>query len=140
MEEATAAPDLLAPAPEHPEPESEPGSPLAPWCPTQDDVLAQQDTAYLRRIFPTISDEFVTQAIREGDGDPAAAIAWATAISDADRVLGVLASAFPAATPGEVKEATMGANGNATAAYVLLSRKYESAWDPEQFRLTSQTA
>jgi len=140
MEEATAVPDLLAPAPERPEPESEPGSPLTPWYPTQDDTLAQQDAAYLRRMFPTISDEFVTQAIKEGDGDPAAAIAWAAAISDADRVLGVLASAFPAATPEEVKTATMNANGNATAAYVILSRKHESAWDPEQFRLTSQTA
>jgi len=140
MEEATAAPDLLAPPPERPEPESEPESPLTPWHPTQDDVLAQQDAAYLRRMFPTISDEFVTQAIKEGDGDPAAAIAWAAAITDADRVLGVLATAFPAATSEEVKNATLHANGSATAAYALLFRRHESAWDPEQFRLTSQVA
>jgi len=140
MEEATEAPDLLAPAPKAPKPESEPESPLTPWRPTQDDVLAQQDAAYLRRMFPTISNEFVTQAIREGDGDPAAAIAWATAITDADRILGILDSTFPAATSEEVKETTLRANGNATAAYALLSRKYESAWDPEQFRLTSQVA
>ena len=140
MEEAAAVPDLLVPAPENPRPESEPGSPLTPWRPTQDDVLAQQDAAYLRRMFPMISDEFVTQAIREGDGDPAAAIAWATAITDADRILGILASAFPTATLEGVKEATLNANGNATAAYTLLSRKHKSAWDPEQFRLTSQVA
>ena len=138
MEEAAPAPDLLAPAPA--EPESEPGSPIAPWHPTQDDVIAQQDAAYLQRMFPTISDEFVTQAIREGDGDPAAAIAWATAITDADRILGILANAFPPAAPEEVKKATLGSNGNATAAYTLLSRKHKSAWDPEQFQLTSQVA
>jgi len=138
MEDAVPAPDLLAPAPESPG--SEPGSPIAPWHPTQDDIIARQDADYLRRMFPTIPDEFITQAIREGNGDPAAAIAWATAITDADRVLGTLASAFPTATPEEIKEATVSRNGSATTAYTLLSRKYESAWDPEQFPLTSQTA
>jgi len=138
MEDAVPAPDLIAPAPA--DSDSEPSSPLAPWYPTQDDIVARQDADYLRRMFPTIPDEFVTQAIREADGNPAAAIAWATAITDADRTLGVLATAFPTATPEEVKEAATSRNGSATAAYTLLSRKHKSAWDPEQFPLTSQTA
>jgi len=138
MEDAAPAPDLVAPAAA--DPDSEPGSPLVPWHPTQSDIIARQDADYLRRMFPAIPDEFVAQAIREGDGDPAAAIAWATAITDADRILGVLASAFPTATPEEIKEAAMSRNGSATAAYTLLSRRHESAWDPEQFPLTSQTA
>ena len=138
MEDAAPAPDLVAPAPASPD--SEPSSPLAPWHPTQDDIIARQDADYLRRMFPSIPDEFVTQAIREGDGDPAAAIAWATAITDADRTLGLLANAFPTATPEEVKEAATSRNGSATAAYTLLSRRHESAWDPDQFPLTTQTA
>jgi len=131
MEEAAPAPDLVAPAPAPApaEPESNPGSPVTPWHPTQDDVLAQQDAAYLRRMFPTISDEFVTQAIREGDGDPAAAIAWATAITDADRVIGIIADAFPTATPEEVNNTLLDKNGNAAAAYACLSRQHISTWD-----------
>jgi len=138
MEDTAPVPDLIAPAPAGSD--SEPSSPLVPWHPTQDDIIARQDADYLRRMFPTIPDKFISRAIREGDGDPAAAIAWATAITDADRVLGVLASAFPTTTPKEIKEAAMSRNGSATAAYTLLSRKFESAWDPEQFPLTSQTA
>ena len=76
--------------------------------------------------------------MEEGGGDPAATIAWATAITDADRVLGVMADAFPTVNPGEVKEALLTNHGNATAAYTLLSRQHESAWDREHFRLSSQ--
>jgi len=138
MEEAVPAPDLVAPAPA--EPKSEPGSPLIPWSPTQEDAAVQQDAVYLRRAFPGLSDEFVLWAMEEGGGDPAATIAWAAAISDADRVLGVMADAFPTADPGDVKDALLAKNGNATAAYMLLSRRHESTWDREHFRLSSQVA
>ena len=107
MEEATAVPDLVVTAPAPAEPEHEPGSPITPWHPTQDDILAQQDAAYLRLMFPTIPDEFASQAIREGGGDPAAAIAWATAITDADRAQGIIADAFPV---GENKRPDRGSN------------------------------
>ena len=138
MEEAAPAPDLVAPAPTVPE--SEPDSPLAPWDPTQEDAAIQCDAVYLRRAFPGISDEFVLRAMDKGGGNPAATIAWAAAITDADRVLGVIAEAFPTAAPGEVKDALLSKNGNATAAYTLLSRRHESAWDREHFRLSSQIA
>ena len=138
MEEAAPAPDLVAPAPA--EPESEPGSPLTPWNPTQEDAAVQCDTVYLRRAFPGLSDEFVLQAMEEGGGDPAATIAWATAITDADRVLGIMADAFPTASPGEVKDALLANHGNATAAYTFLSHQHESTWDQEHFCLSSQVA
>jgi len=136
MEEAVPAPDLVAPAPV--EPKSEPGSPLTPWDPTQEDAAVQRDAIYLRRAFPGLSDEFVLRAMEEGGGDPAATIAWAAAITDAVRVLGVMADAFPTADPGEVKDALLAKNGNATAAYMLLSRQHESTWDREHLRLSSQ--
>ena len=119
MEDEAAAPDLVAPAPE--DPESEPGSPIDPWAPTQDDENAQRDTLYLRQMFPAISNEFVLRAMEEGNGDPAATIAWASAISDADQVLGIIADAFPTTAPEEVKDTLLAKNGNAAAAYTLLS-------------------
>jgi len=138
MEEAVPAPDIVAPAPV--EPESEPGSPITPWDPTQEDAAVQRDAVYLRQAFPGLSDEFVLRAMEEGGSDPTATIAWAAAISDADRALGVMADAFPTADPGEVKDALLAKNGNATAAYMLLSRQHESTWDQEHFRLSSQVA
>jgi len=138
MEEVVAVPDLVTPAPE--DPESEPGSPISPWAPTQEDENARRDTLYLRQMFPTMSDEFVLRALEEGNGDPAATIAWASAITDADRVLSVIADAFPTAAPGEVKDTLLAKNGNAAAAYALLSRQHISAWDQGHSSLHSQLA
>jgi len=120
MEETEAVPNLVTPAPE--DPESEPGSLIAPWNPTPEDASTQRDVTYLRQAFPRISDKFVLRAMEEGGGDPAATIAWAATISDADQVLGVIAGAFPTATPKEVKDALLTKNGSATAAYTLLSQ------------------
>ena len=136
MEDAAAAPDLVAPAPEDPEPT--PGSPVDPWAPTQDDENAQRDTLYLRQIYPAMSDEFCLRAVEEGNGDPAATIAWAATLSDADRVLGVIADAFPTATPEEVKDTLLAKGGNAAAAYALLSRLHVSTWDRGHSSLHSQ--
>ena len=133
-----AVPDLVAPPPE--DPDSEPSSPIAPWDLTLEDTDTQRDVAYLRQVFPGISDEFILRAMEEGGGDPAATLAWATAINDADRVLGVISDAFPTAAPEEVKDALLAKNGSATATYVLLSRRHESAWDSEHFALSTQIA
>jgi len=138
MEEAAPAPDLVAPTPEDPEPT--PGSPVDPWAPTQEDEAAQRDTLYLRQVYPAITDEFCLQALKEGRGDPAATIAWAAALFNADRVLGVIADAFPTATPEEVKDTLLAKNGNAAAAHAHLSRRHASAWSREGRSLHSQLA
>ena len=138
MEDVTAAPDLVAPPPE--EPASKPSSPIALWAPSQDDASTQRDVAYIHHVFPDTSNKFLLRALEEGEGDPAATMAWATAINDADKVLGVISEAFPTATPGEVKETLLSKNGNATTTYTLLSRRHVSAWDREHFSLSSQIA
>ena len=97
MEDAAAVPDLITPAPVNPE--STPGSLIDPWAPTQEDESARRDTLYLRQVYPEMSNKFCLRALEEGHGDPATTIAWAAALSDADRVLGVIADAFPTATP-----------------------------------------
>jgi len=138
MEEATAVPDLLAPAPEDPEPT--PGSPIDPWAPTQEDENAQRDALYLHQVYPAMSDEFCLRALEEGHGDPAATIAWASALSDADRVLGILADAFPTATPGEINGALLDKNGNAAAVYAYLSHLHVSTWNHEHTTVHSMLA
>ena len=138
MEDITAAPDLVALPPE--EPTSEPGSPIAPWAPSLDDTSTQRDVAYICQVFPGTSDEFILCALEEGEGDPTATIAWAVAINNADKVLGVISKAFPTATPKEVKDTLLSKNGNATATYTLLTRRHKSAWDREHFALSSQIA
>ena len=138
MEDVVAAPDLVAPPPE--DPDSKPGSPIAPWNPTLEDANTQRDVVYLHQVFLGISDEFVLHTMEEGGGDPAATITWAAAISNANRVLGVISDAFPTAAPGEVQKALLAKNGSATTAYTLLSRQHESMWDREHFTLSSQIA
>jgi len=135
MEEAIV-PDLMAPPPK--EPMSEPSSPITPWVPSLEDTSALKDVTYLRHMFPKTSDKFLLCALEEGDGDPAATMAWAMSINNASRVQGIICNAFLTASPKEVHKALLAKNGNATAAYTLLARKHQSAWDRDHFALLSQ--
>ena len=133
-----AVPDLVAPPPE--EPTSKPSSLITPWAPSLEDIDAQKDVVYLWHMFPKISDKFLLHTLEEGSGNPAATVAWATAINGTSRVQDIISNTFPTAPPKEVQEALLSKNGNVTAAYTLLARKHQSVWDRDHFALSSQIA
>ena len=85
----------------------------------------------LYKSFPRIGEELIWRILRRSKGSLADASAELTALNDVTRSAEVLHDAFPVASHDDIVSAISAFSGNLSAAYVHLSSRFLSAWDPE---------
>ena len=112
-------------------PDSSPADPSIFWpvsAPMSQESLALEALAC---DFPGISEEITWRILRRHNGDLAAASAELSSLDTLARTAEVLHEAFPAAAHDDIVSTVSDHAGDITAAYVFLSQRYLSAWDPE---------
>ena len=110
---------------------SSPAGPSILWpasAPMSQESLALESLA---RDFPGIGEEITWRVLRRHNGDLAAASAELSSLDTLARTAEVLHEAFPVATHDDIVSAVSDHAGDITAAYVFLSQRFISAWDPE---------
>ena len=105
--------------------------PLLSW-PTSA-PMSQESVALetLARDFPSIGEEITWRIYRCHNGDLAATSAELSSLDTLARTTEILQEAFPAAAQDDIVSAVSDHAGDISAAYVFLSRRFLSAWDPE---------
>ena len=105
--------------------------PLLSW-PTSA-PMSQESVALktLARDFPGISEEITWRIYCRHNGDLAATSAELSSLDTLAQTAEVLHEAFPAAAQDDIVSAVSDHAGNISAAYVFLSQRFLSAWDPE---------
>ena len=95
--------------------------------------MSQESVALetLARDFPGIGEEITWQIYRRHNGDLAATSAELSSLDTLARTAEVLHEAFPAAAWDDIVSAVSDHAGDISAAYVFLSQRFLSAWDPE---------
>ena len=94
--------------------------------------MSQESVALktLARDFPGISEEITWRIYHRHNGDLAAASAELSSLDTLARTAEVLHDAFPVATHDDIVSAVSDHIGDIAAAYVFLSQRFLSAWDP----------
>ena len=111
--------------------DSSPAGPSIFWpasAPMSQESIALESLA---RDFPGIGEEITWRVLRHHNGDLAAASAELSSLDTLARTAEVLHEAFPVAARDDIVSAVSDHAGDITAAYVFLSQRYLSAWDPE---------
>ena len=105
--------------------------PLLSWpssAPMSQESVALESLA---RDFPGIGEEITWRIYRRHNGDLAATSAELSSLDTLARTAEVLHEAFPAAARDNIVSAVSDHAGDISAAYVFLSQRFLSAWDPE---------
>ena len=94
--------------------------------------MSQESVALetLARDFPGVGEEIAWRIYRRHNGDLAATSAELSSLDTLARTAEVLHDAFPAATRDDIVSAVSDHAGDISAAYVFLSQRFLSAWDP----------
>ena len=106
-------------------------SPLPSWPASQ--PMSQDASAMeaLARDFPGIGEELIWRIYRRHNLDLAATSAELSSLDSLSRSADVLHEAFPAAAHDNIVSAVSNHAGDISAAYVFLSQRFLSTWDPE---------
>ena len=106
-------------------------SPLPSWPASQPMSQDASAMAALARDFPGIGEELIWRIYRRHNLDLAATSAELSSLDSLSRSADVLHDAFPAAAHEDIVSAVSDHAGDISAAYVFLSQRFISTWDPE---------
>ena len=106
-------------------------SPLPSWPASQ--PMSQDASAMevLARDFPGIGEELIWRIYRRHNLDLAATSAELSSLDSLSRSADVLHEAFPTAAHEDIVSAISDHAGDISSAYVFLSQRFISTWDPE---------